>query len=338
MGETRDGFTGGTAGGARKLCFRCGDDVSAKPRTKDAKGRYFCAACENAARDARGVAPVVDESDEPADLLTPVEGEDHEVEVIELAEEGWQAEAAPEPVIEAPKVKVVERDGVRQCPGCAAVLGSGAVVCMRCGLNLMTGRSIGGGPSSSGAKKCIKCGYDLYGAPTVRCPECGTVNLKKGSREYDKEMSKQVARDEIRKPLIYMAVGLPIMFVGAWIADSSVMTGIMEMIGFAVTLPIGTLAFFLISLALLGFDEPVWIGGLKLGGIYAATGVVQVVMQVIPIPILWWAIPMFVFFGMLMEEFEMEFNEAVIMVIILWGLKVGAAIGLVLLAQTMGWI
>jgi hypothetical protein len=334
MGERTDG----TAGGTRKLCFRCGDDVSVKTRTKDAKGRYFCAACENAARDARGVAPVVDEGDEPADLLTPVEGEDHAVEVIELAEEGWQAEAAPEPVIEAPKVKVVERDGVRQCPGCAAVLGSGAVVCMRCGLNLMTGRSIGGGPSSSGAKKCIKCGYDMYGAPTVRCPECGTVNLKKGSREFDKEMSKQVAREAVRKPLIYMAIGLPIMFVGAWIADGTVVSGVMAMIGFAITLPVGTLAFFLVSMLLIGFDEPLWTGGWKIGGIYAIVGAVQVIVEIVPIPILAWAIPWFVCVGMMMEEFEMELVEAVVLAIIMIALSFGAEIGLFFLAQAMGWI
>lgn len=333
MGETGSGGAGGT----RKLCFRCGEDVSARARTKDARGRYFCVACENAARDARGVAPVVDESDEPADLLTPLE-EGHAVEVIELAEEGWTAETSPEPVIAQPVVKVVERDGVRECPGCAAVLGSGAVVCMRCGLNLMTGRNIGGGRGKSGSKKCIKCGYDMSGSPTVRCPECGTVNLKKGSREYDKEMSRQVAREEIRKPLIYMAIGLPIMFVGAWIADGSVASGVMQLIGFAITLPLGVLAFFLVSWWLIGFDEPLWIGGLKLGGIYAATGVAQVVMTAIPIPILWWAIPMFVFFGMLMETFEMEFNEAVIMAIILFGLKFFAAIGLMMLARQWGLI
>ncbi len=323
--------------GVRKLCFRCGVDVSGKPRTRDSKGRYFCAACEKAAREQKN-AVTPEDLDAPADLLSG-DIDYYEVsDTVPLAEEGWKAERAPEPVIPEPKVRVVERDGVRQCPGCAAVLGTGAVVCVRCGLNLMTGRNIGAGSTSLGVKKCIKCGYDMAGAPTVRCPECGTVNLKKGSREYDREMSKQVARDEIRKPLIYMAIGLPIMFVGAWIADSSMASGVMEVLGFLVTLPLGIVGFFLISLWVIGFDEPLWIGALKLGGVYAVAGVAKVVMTAVPIPILWWAVPLFVFFGMLMETFEMEFNEAVIAAIILYGVRVVAVIGLVVLAQQMGWI
>jgi hypothetical protein len=34
----------GVAGGG-KLCSVCGEDVSARPRTKDKHGRYFCTPC-----------------------------------------------------------------------------------------------------------------------------------------------------------------------------------------------------------------------------------------------------------------------------------------------------
>ncbi|HVP74143.1 MAG TPA: hypothetical protein VMS30_10425 [Phycisphaerales bacterium] len=47
-------MTGGTgAGGSGKTCAVCGEDVSSKPRTKDAKGRYFCQPCYLQALDRK---------------------------------------------------------------------------------------------------------------------------------------------------------------------------------------------------------------------------------------------------------------------------------------------
>src|SRR5437867_10526512 len=45
------------ATGGAKICVACGEDCSNRPRTKDAKGRYFCKPCyEKAVQHQRSAA------------------------------------------------------------------------------------------------------------------------------------------------------------------------------------------------------------------------------------------------------------------------------------------
>lgn len=107
-----------------KICIRCGQDCSAKPRTKDTQGRYTCKACADAApKPKAAAAPVPAEPDPDAALMAAL-----------------MAQAKP--------------DITESCPSCGSGLAPGAVICTICGYNKQSGRSqksiIGAGMPSAG--------------------------------------------------------------------------------------------------------------------------------------------------------------------------------------------
>lgn len=107
-----------------KICIRCGQDCSAKPRTKDTQGRYACKACADAAtRPKAAAAPVPAETDPDADLMAAL-----------------MAQTKP--------------DITESCPSCGSGLAPGAVICTICGYNKQSGKSqksiIGAGMPSAG--------------------------------------------------------------------------------------------------------------------------------------------------------------------------------------------
>lgn len=109
---------------AQKLCTNCGIDVSKKPRTKDAMGRYFCEPCDaklQAAKAAPPAGPSRTPAAPPATFdLEPMEG-------------ALISEAAASPV-----KAVAISTGV--CDACAAPMPAGAKVCFNCGFNTETGK------------------------------------------------------------------------------------------------------------------------------------------------------------------------------------------------------
>lgn len=353
----------------RKLCFRCGVDVAGKPRTKDSRGHYYCASCDAAMRaqyaHGAAVAGAGDPGDEPADLLSPVgsAGGPHDQGgddgIIPLADDTLPADelaalAAAERGADGIATSNVEfvRDGRRgangdagnvqgrhpkSCAACGRVMAKSSVICVSCGHNRETGRNVGTGKLAGAGKTCSKCGYHMTGAPSVRCPECGTVNTKKGRRDHDREYSKQVARATYTKPLVQVAIALPIAFLLAW-QQGGLAAGVVYLFQFGVSLPVGTIAFFLVCLMLTGFDEPLHVAGLKLAGIFAIADVVSMVFHYIPLPWIHWAVPLAVHIGMLMEEFELELMEAFGLAFMTWIFKMGAFVGMYFLAVELGWI
>lgn len=93
-----------------KLCVICGQDCSTRPRQKDAEGRYACTACVEKQKSRPRPAkppPLLDEDDA----------------LVALDDEPARVAAA-------------------SCPGCRAPMPGGAVVCLSCGYNMQTGRSL----------------------------------------------------------------------------------------------------------------------------------------------------------------------------------------------------
>ena len=112
-------------GRAGKICVICGEDCSDRPRTKDPKGRYYCKPCyEKARQRARTgrTAPT------PAAALYP----DDRVDPTFLAEIAAQSAPPPPP-------PVVHVD---TCPGCDQPLPPDARICVNCGVNVKSGRSL----------------------------------------------------------------------------------------------------------------------------------------------------------------------------------------------------
>ena len=119
-------------GPLEKICVICDEDCSGKPRTKDRHGRYYCAACyEKAIRAQREKRPEARRhptpaAKEPAPALGMI---DHNM----MAEFADEAAAASESV---------PAEATFNCPGCDQPLPLGTKICVNCGINVETGRSI----------------------------------------------------------------------------------------------------------------------------------------------------------------------------------------------------
>jgi hypothetical protein len=111
-----------------KVCIHCGQDCSAKPRTKDAHGRYACKPChEHAMAAAAGRA-------QPAKVPAKVAAAAPATQV----DDGGYDDGA---------FLASLADGVggavgSQCPSCGAGMVQGAVICTTCGYNTETGGQI----------------------------------------------------------------------------------------------------------------------------------------------------------------------------------------------------
>ncbi len=112
-------------GRPQKICMVCGEDCSNRPRTKDPKGRYYCKPCfelarrryqKKAAARARSRAPAPPDAHGQPYVLT-------------------------EPAPESKQAPVPSRPSAA-CPSCGRPLPPNTKICVNCGVNVATGRSI----------------------------------------------------------------------------------------------------------------------------------------------------------------------------------------------------
>jgi hypothetical protein len=107
-----------------KICIHCGEDCSARPRTKDAQGRYACKGCHEkalAAAAARQKQAATVPASEP--------------DVFDTGDDGAFAASLVSGVsIKAPETQM--------CESCGAAIRVDAVVCTSCGYNRQTGKQL----------------------------------------------------------------------------------------------------------------------------------------------------------------------------------------------------
>lgn len=107
-----------------KSCSVCGIDVSGKPRVKDAAGRYMCSDCVQKAKAARGAQTAPKPKPPVTTTAAPTGDEDNSF----LLNLGGKASMAAK--------------GVVLCTECGRALEHGAVVCVGCGFNTVTGKRL----------------------------------------------------------------------------------------------------------------------------------------------------------------------------------------------------
>lgn len=301
-----------------KVCIDCGQDCSNRPRVKDARGRYLCKACEAARARAASPHQAQSQPQPPAD-----EG------VFDLMPDSLLGD------VPAP------------CPACSQPIPSGSVLCLKCGFDVRKGaqHAIGTGiddpddpPAPKGkpaAANCPKCGYNLKGLKTPKCPECGTLVLPKSKRQLLQEDSQRSARMEYIRPLIMLAAGLAGLIV-FHLARSETEALVGTLIVFAIKVPSGTLAFWLLCLAWLGFDAPLRLTVLRLAGIYAVTDFADRVLSLTGLPILAWPVSFFLYYGLLMQELDLdEWRDALVLSLLMKGIAVAATFGVLYAAGAL---
>lgn len=108
----------------QKLCAICGLDVSARPRSRDSRGRYLCQECLRRAQEAQ-------------------QAKDSRTRTV-TAPAGSPA-PAPDPNDNAFLLDMGSRPvpaGMVPCPSCTKPIKAGAVLCVNCGYNSVKGEQL----------------------------------------------------------------------------------------------------------------------------------------------------------------------------------------------------
>ncbi len=281
--------------------MRCGQDCSGRPRVKDQQGRYCCKACAEKQPTARASASVHQPSEPTSAPPEPQEAAwDAGLDALEF-----------EPV-------VLPESSLKVCMGCGLPMQPGAVICVSCGTNQSTGQPAG--PIVVGQEKpaqpskplrvCSKCGYDLAGLKTPKCPECGTVNLKrKRGLDLDREAAEKAYKWEYIKPLIILgvcgAIEAAVLFSnyrGTELLGATVLS--------LLRVPVGILVYFACAFAWLGFENTFKLTIVKLLGVFAAVSLATTVSLLIPFGIYRLSLSYFVQIWMLSDLMDMEYSDA----------------------------
>lgn len=274
-----------------KICIRCGEDCSDRPRLKDASGRYMCKAC--AAREARVPAAPIDPSD-----LGPITLDD--------------AGAIP-----------LAGDAPSECPKCKAKMSEGAVLCVACGHGAE--RFIPATPAEperlsrpsrmrfAVPAKCPRCSYDLKGVKSERCPECGELITPAAMRRlYSERARREVYVKSYVIPAALLFIGLAV-----WVPVYVMQFGVEVlpfMIGIRVAgLILGLAAYFFACLIWMGFDAPWHLTTLRLLGIQNFAMAVNTVLMSMGLGlVVGWAAWVVVTYGLLISLMDMDASDAAI--------------------------
>lgn len=116
------------AEGVTKACAFCGLDVSNKPRSKDAQGRYICAECLNKAAAAKARADAVAKGIDLKKAATPPK----QLEV-NATTDGTDA-VLSSLIAASPAQKGTP------CPQCGRLIPPEGVICIGCGFHRETGK------------------------------------------------------------------------------------------------------------------------------------------------------------------------------------------------------
>lgn len=111
---------------AEKICRLCGEDCSNKPRIKDRQGHYYCRDCHAAA--AARLKKQHEEAASPASVPA-----DQSYALVEDAPPIRTASGVSSDAPTGPSTP---------CPSCDRPLPAGTQICVACGINIETGRSI----------------------------------------------------------------------------------------------------------------------------------------------------------------------------------------------------
>ncbi|MFZ4574824.1 MAG: hypothetical protein ACOYN0_10535, partial [Phycisphaerales bacterium] len=97
------------------------------------------------------------------------------------------------------------------CPFCNAPMPPGVAKCPACG-KLPSVYTVASERDPTIAEPapapCMTCGYDLKGLPSLKCPECGTVNRRLSRSQILEQTSREVFVTEIRRPALMAGISV----------------------------------------------------------------------------------------------------------------------------------
>ncbi|MFO0831142.1 MAG: hypothetical protein U0637_04765 [Phycisphaerales bacterium] len=278
-----------------KVCVVCKQDVSKRPRVKDAQGRYVCETCMVARAQRRAPAPRPSEqagapaaraSDGGELVLDSIEQLDSAGAGDVYLPEGYDPSLAVAAVTAQPEPTARAREAV-------------------------PAKAKGGRAKEAPRHLCRHCGYDMAGVLVKRCPECGKITAAPKDAGL-LETEREVRRKVYTRPLVLMGVGFTVSLIALAVGHASLGDYAVHFVGWLLAVPIGVLTFWVCSLMFLEYDAPFHITALRLGGIYACVGIADAIGTAAGMHVFTWA-----GYGLLIllyiTELEMEKWEAILM-------------------------
>lgn len=122
-----------------KVCIRCQEDCSNRPRVRDPQGRYVCKRCLQKAVDQKhgGSADAKPSRQRSTPKPAPVEQP-----MFEDVDTDFLASYQDQPEGMAMPAQQQQAGPMRTCLNCKQPMSADAVVCMQCGYNAQTGRKM----------------------------------------------------------------------------------------------------------------------------------------------------------------------------------------------------
>lgn len=161
---------------------------------------------------------------------------------------------------------------------------------------------------------CPHCGYDMTGAVSLQCPECGGI-MPTRAQVMREELSKQTAQEAYHTPAVYLAVGLLGALIVGLVQSGWPVLVVLPTV-FAVQVAVGMLVLYACMFFWIGFDAPFNLNLLRLSAAYALTLFAALLLGAIPfVPFVGALIPWFIFIGLAMQLFEYDFVDAAAVVI-----------------------
>lgn len=167
---------------------------------------------------------------------------------------------------------------------------------------------------------CPECGYDLRGSTMVICPECG-LRLNRALLERARGERPSHFREVYQEPVMALVAGMGVSVI-VGLATAGPAEVALMLVGFAIAIVIGWLAFFGASIAWIGIDQPPVMSMVQLAGAFAASVGTSYLVGLIPIPVaavlLGYLLPLFVLVGCLARLLELELVDAFGVALLAW--------------------
>ena len=165
------------------------------------------------------------------------------------------------------------------------------------------------------ALTCPDRGYDVSRSNPERCPECGLL-LTRGAieRAYNTSL-----RDVYLEPLVYLFAGLAVAS-GATLVDLGV-PGLVAMIAyFGVTIAVGLVVFYALSLMWIGIDQPLGAAVVMISAAYAGSFGISWGLGLF-LPVLGWIGGVAALIVLLVHFLDIEWVEAVAVAVVSFVIK-----------------